>query len=80
MNAVLQRVHSVTPLSMLTEDETETVVILTRAVSEMAHLLTDRTKSTEADDGDTETTGIRTLSLNEHRVPLNIFICYLHQS
>ena len=47
MNAVLQRVHSVTPLSsgsmmmmmysfysMLTEDETETVVILTRAVSE----------------------------------------------
>ena len=46
----------------------------------MAHLLTDRTKSTEADDGDTETTGIRTLSLNEHRVPLNIFLCYLHQS
>ena len=58
----------------------------------MAHLLTDRTKSTDADDGDTETTGIRTLSLNEHRVPLNtlslnehrvplnIFLCYLHQS
>ena len=46
----------------------------------MAHLLTDRTKSTEADDGDTGTTGTRTLSLNEHRVPLNIFLRYLHQS